>query len=166
MSPILDAQTLDFVSHSDTQTRRLGERLAAFCTGGEIVCLSGDLGAGKTCFVQGLAKGLGVKETVISPTFTIIREYAGTKDRPSLYHVDLYRLCESDVASTGLEDYLEGEGIVAIEWAEHLGHLAPAECLQIEFRYLDETKRSLRFSARGKRCETLLDAYRHSLFGS
>ena len=166
MSPILDSQTLDFVSHSVAQTRRLGERLAGFLSGGRVICLVGDLGSGKTCFVQGLGAGLGVKDPIVSPTFTLIREYRGSSNGLALYHVDLYRLDSGDIPGIGLGDYLDRGGVVAIEWADHLGDLAPGECLQVEFRYLDETKRTLRFSARGDRYSALLQDYKRVLFGA
>jgi tRNA threonylcarbamoyladenosine biosynthesis protein TsaE len=127
----------------------------------------GDLGSGKTCFVQGLGKGLGVADPIVSPTFLLIREYPATDPkRPALYHVDLYRLAAADIPCIGLDEYLDRSGVVAIEWADHMGESGPAECLYVEFRYVDDTKRDLRFSAHGQRYATLLDQYKRVLFGT
>jgi len=99
---------------------------------GTILALHGDLGSGKTCFVQGLAKALGIKQAVTSPTFTIVNEYKG---RRPLYHIDLYRLKESGEAMDfGFEEYLEAKGITAIEWAERAGDLIPASAIHIHFK--------------------------------
>ena len=108
--------TPDVITTSEEETESAGERLAGSLAPGDVVLLYGDLGAGKTAFVRGLARGLGASaDDVSSPTFTIIHEYAG---RAMLYHVDLYRLEPSEVDDLGLEDLVSGDGIVAIEWAD------------------------------------------------
>ena len=108
--------TPDLLTTSEEETESAGERLAASLAPGDVVLLYGDLGAGKTAFVRGLARGLGASaDDVSSPTFTIIHEHAG---RAMLYHVDLYRLEPSEVDDLGLEDLVSGDGIVAIEWAD------------------------------------------------
>lgn len=100
----------------ETETEAAGERLARDLQRGDVVLLYGDLGAGKTAFVRGLARGIGANpDDVSSPTFTIVQEYHG---RATLYHVDLYRLEPAEIDDLGLEDLVSGEGIVAIEWAE------------------------------------------------
>lgn len=111
-------------------TQALAARLATELPDGAVVCLHGDLGAGKTCFVQGLAKALGVRRPVGSPTFTLINEYRGQR---GLAHIDLYRLRgAADAFGLGLEDYLEYfDGVVAIEWAERLGELLPEGCWHV-----------------------------------
>ena len=108
---------LTIVTRSAGETRSLGRRLGRLLGPGTVLALRGELGAGKTCFVQGLARGLGVKEEhVVSPTFVLVREYRG---RLPLYHIDLSRLSAGrEVESIGLEEYLEGEGVCAVEWAE------------------------------------------------
>lgn len=115
---------------SAAETQAVAARLAAEVPDGAVVCLHGDLGAGKTCFVQGLAKALGVRRPVGSPTFTLINEYRG---RRGLAHIDLYRLRgAADAFGLGLEDYLEHfDGVVAIEWAERLGELMPEDCWHV-----------------------------------
>ena len=108
--------TVDVVTTSEEETESAGEQLAASLGPGDVVLLFGDLGAGKTAFVRGLARGLGASgEDVSSPTFTIIQEYSG---RVTLYHVDLYRLEPLEVDDLGLDDLVSGEGVVAIEWAD------------------------------------------------
>jgi tRNA threonylcarbamoyladenosine biosynthesis protein TsaE len=103
--------------------------MAASLKAGDIVALHGDLGAGKTCFIRGLARGLGVTRTVHSPTFTLINEYPG---RLTLYHMDLYRIRNADEAlDFGLDDYLFGNGVCAIEWAERIARLLPPETIRV-----------------------------------
>ena len=112
------------------ETQALAGRLAAELPDGAVVCLHGELGAGKTCFVQGMAKALGVRRPVGSPTFTLINEYRGKR---GLAHIDLYRLRgAADALDLGVEEYLEHyRGIVAIEWAERLGGLLPEGCWHV-----------------------------------
>lgn len=106
-----------FETASESETEQAGEQLAAGLRRGSVVLLYGDLGAGKTAFVRGLARGLGANpEDVSSPTFTLIQEYAGRDT--TLYHVDLYRLEAAEIDDLGLEDLVSGDGVVAIEWAE------------------------------------------------
>lgn len=109
---------------SPEETRAVAARLAAECPDGAVLCLHGDLGAGKTCFVQGIARAAGVRRPVGSPTFTLVNEYRG---RRGLAHIDLYRVRGAvDAFSLGLEDYLEHyPGIVAIEWAERAADFMP-----------------------------------------
>ncbi len=164
MSPILDAHTLDFVSHSTEQTRRLGARLGQLVGGGEVICLVGDLGTGKTCMVQGIARGMGIDEQVTSPTFVLVNEYAG--DTLPLYHIDLYRIVDVKAAhSFGLDDYLYGDGVCAIEWAERVEDLWPDEYLLVQLRHLDEAKRGLTFHGVGERYNRLLQLFRRAAFG-
>ena len=164
MSPILDVHTLDFVSHSAEQTRRLGARLGQLVGGGEVICLVGELGTGKTCTVQGIARGMGIDEQVTSPTFVLVNEYAG--DALVLYHVDLYRIVDMKAAYTfGLDDYLYGDGVCAIEWAERVRDLWPDEYLLVRLRHLDEAKRGLTFRGFGERYRLLLQQFRRSAFG-
>ncbi len=166
MSPILDERMLDFISHSDAQTRRLGARLAALLRGGEVICLEGELGTGKTCFAQGIGKGLGVEEPIVSPSFTLIREYATAPSRPKFIHVDLYRLGEDDLPTLGLEDYMSPACVVVIEWADRMGASTPEKRLEVRLRFVDDTKRGLTFVAYGDEHRQLLDAFRQSMFGS
>jgi tRNA threonylcarbamoyladenosine biosynthesis protein TsaE len=106
-----------FETSSEAETSSAGESLGRTLRAGDVVLLYGDLGAGKTAFVRGLARGIGADpEDVSSPTFTLVQEYVGP--RLTLFHVDLYRLEPAEIDDLGLEDLVSGEGIVAIEWAE------------------------------------------------
>jgi tRNA threonylcarbamoyladenosine biosynthesis protein TsaE len=110
-------------------TRGLGARLGRQAQPGDVVALYGELGAGKTCFVQGLAAGLGVQERVASPTFILIAEYAG---RLPLYHVDLYRIERpAEIAALGLEELIDGAGVTVIEWAEKAEDWLPARTVRV-----------------------------------
>lgn len=112
------------VSDSEAATEALAAQLAAGLAAGDVVLLSGPLGAGKTAFVRGMARGLGTDpDDVSSPTFAIVHEYRG--GRLPLYHVDLYRLTRADTADLGLEEMGVGEGVLAIEWPERLAHPFP-----------------------------------------
>ena len=115
---------------SAEETQALAARLERELPDGAVLCLHGELGAGKTCFVQGLARALGVRRPVGSPTFTLINEYRGKR---GLAHIDLYRLRgAADAFGLGVEEYLEHfDGIVAIEWAERLGELLPEACWHV-----------------------------------
>jgi len=108
-----------FISHSPAETEALGESFCRAVKPGQVIALSGDLGAGKTQFVRGLARGLGVPGRVHSPTFTLVNEYGG--GRLNLFHLDLYRLeTAQQILSAGIEDYLSPDGVTVIEWAERL----------------------------------------------
>ena len=110
---------MEFVTHSREETEALGARLAAALTGGLVVAFTGDLGAGKTAFVSGMARALGVEERVTSPTFTIVNEYEG--GRLPLFHFDMYRLDSADeLFHIGWEDYLARGGVCAVEWSENV----------------------------------------------
>ena len=110
---------MEFITHSPEETERLGEALAALLQPGDIIAYRGDLGAGKTAFTRGLAKGLGCREQVTSPTYTIVNEYLS--GRLPLFHFDMYRLASSDeLWSIGWEDYLERGGVCAVEWSENV----------------------------------------------
>lgn len=127
----MERTTRQVETKSAAETQALAAKLAAEMPAGTVLCLHGELGAGKTCFVQGLAKALGVRRPVGSPTFTLINEYRGTKP---LAHVDLYRVRgAADAFGLGLEDYFSHfDGIVAIEWAERIADLLPADCWHVE----------------------------------
>lgn len=166
MSPILSPRALDIVSHSADQTRRLGARLGQLLVSGDVICLEGELGAGKTCLAQGIGRGLGIREPIVSPTFTLIREYKAAEGRPPFYHVDFYRLGDAEEAlALGLEEILYGDGVCVIEWAEKMKAVLPVERLWITLRHLDETKRGLLMEATGQRYEELLREFRRRAFG-
>ncbi|NPV14493.1 tRNA (adenosine(37)-N6)-threonylcarbamoyltransferase complex ATPase subunit type 1 TsaE [candidate division WOR-3 bacterium] len=120
-------------------TIALGERLALFLKPGAVVAFYGDLGAGKTTMIKGFARGLGVKETVKSPSFVIITEYQG---RMPVYHIDLYRIRSIDeLVETGFDSYLSGEGVCLIEWAERAEKLLPQTTIRVKLSILDQRRR-------------------------
>lgn len=168
------SMTLDIISHSLTQTQRLGMRLGDLLRGGELILLDGQLGTGKTTLTQGLAQGMGITDVINSPTFTLLKEYHSSispvpvqtqgmmpsqhrYDGLALYHFDLYRLDDpEEMIDLGFEDYFYGSGVCVVEWADKANLLWPAERLNIRLKVLSETKRSLRFIATGAHyCELL-----------
>jgi tRNA threonylcarbamoyladenosine biosynthesis protein TsaE len=165
--PILDSHTLDFVSHSPAQTRRFGARLGALVQGGDVICLEGELGTGKTCLAQGVGQGMGIAEPITSPTFTLIAEHRSSPLAPILYHIDLYRLRApvDEALALGLDDYLLGDGVCLIEWADRIRPVLPAERLWITLHHLNISKRGITMEATGSRFDELLDRFRESAFG-
>lgn len=119
-----------------------------------IICLDGELGSGKTVFTKGIANALGVKESITSPTFTIIKEYDG--ELP-LYHMDVYRL-NGNVEGTGIEEYFTKGGVVVIEWADTIKDILPEERLDIKFKVVGENTRVLILTPHGKKYEELCEA--------
>jgi len=131
--------TLETKSHAETQA--LGERLGRALAAGDVVALTGDLGAGKTSFVQGLARGLGVRGRVASPSFTIVNEHEG---RVPLFHVDFYRLESArELDHIGFDDYFLRGGVVVVEWAERFPSALPAERLDIRIEIAGDDVRRL-----------------------
>ena len=130
-----------FVTYSENETRKLAQEFAHKFKKG-VIALTGDLGAGKTTFVQGFAKGLGIKEKIISPTFVLIRQHKIPNSKYILYHVDLYRLENiDDLKMLGLDEILSNpNNIVLIEWAEKAKKLMPTNAIWIKFKDIDGTK--------------------------
>lgn len=146
---------LEVESNSPNQTQLLGSALGELARSGDVFLLVGELGAGKTCLVQGIAHGLAVKEHAFSPSFVILREYHG---RLPLYHIDLYRLERiSEVADLGLEDYLYGDGVCVVEWADRGTGIVPHEGMHVSLHYVPdlETRRIIRLRPRGQRYREL-----------
>ncbi len=164
--PILDLNVMEFVSGSPAQTARIGERLGRLLRGGEIVCLEGNLGAGKTCLAQGIGRGWGATADLTSPTFTLIHELRRAPDKARLYHVDLYRIeREAEAWLLGLTDLMDSTASVIIEWPERALSLLPPDRLWIKLELLDETRRRLTFSATDDVHLQLLSALKKSAFG-
>lgn len=163
---ILDRWTLDFTSNSVEQTIRLGVRLGELLQVHDLLCLSGELGTGKTVLARGVGRGWGTTRRVTSPTFTLVNEYPRLPDGKILYHIDCYRLeQDAEIATVGLEDILSGDGAVMIEWPERIEFLLPADRLWIEMGHLGETRRTLRLTAAGERSAELLADFKRSAFG-
>ncbi len=162
-SSVSTQDTLDFISHSARQTGQFGAQLGGLLAPGDLILLDGSVGAGKTTMAQGIARGLGISEPVVSPSFTIAREYAG---RLPLYHIDLYRLAPgSELESIGIEDYLYGDGVVVIEWPDRADALLPAEHLQVRLHVISDTQRSIRMVPVGDRTSRLVAQFRRQALG-
>jgi len=149
-------QCLTFDSHSPEQTQLLGSYLGKLARKADVLLLTGDLGTGKTCLVQGIARGLNVEEHAFSPSFVIVRQYHG---RLPLYHIDFYRLDSfGEIAGLGLEEYFYGDGVCVVEWAEKGQQLVPQDNLLISIRYVtaSPTGRSIRLKPRGQRYNQLV----------
>ena len=154
---------LTLTTSSAKETFHLGEILGRLLEPGDVICLQGELGAGKTCFVQGIARGQGVEDYVSSPSFTLINVYQG---RLPFYHIDVYRL--TDVAETvhlGLEEYLEDGGVVCLEWADRIQPILPPACLWVVMGKRGPTERSLRFEPHGARYRQLVADFKAAVEG-
>jgi len=148
--------SLQFISHSPEQTQHLGTRLGKLAQRGDVFLLTGNLGAGKTCLTQGIAWGLDIKEYAFSPSFVLVREYKG---RLPLYHMDLYRLDNiEEIIELALEEYLDGNGICVIEWAEKGIAALPADNLVITIAHLSNTERNITIEPNGERYVKLLNS--------
>ena len=145
-----------FTSHSPQETQRLGALLGSLARKGDVFLLVGQLGAGKTCLVQGIAWGLGIQEYVRSPSFVLVGQYQG---RLPLYHVDLYRLERvPEIADLGLEEYFEGGRVSVVEWADRATELMPAEHLLVNLEVLSEEERRIKLTSAGERYHALVQA--------
>jgi len=133
-----------YTTASVQETRALGERIGRGLKGGEIILLSGDLGAGKTVFTKGIAAGLDALDPVVSPTFTLVNIY---KARLDIVHVDLYRLDSREVWGLGLEDYMDQGHVVVVEWGDVGRAFFKGACMQVRIEYLDETSRRITVDA-------------------
>ncbi|MEH7336333.1 tRNA (adenosine(37)-N6)-threonylcarbamoyltransferase complex ATPase subunit type 1 TsaE [Neobacillus drentensis] len=133
------------------ETTQFAERLASFLQPGDVIALEGDLGAGKTTFTKGLAKGLNIKKTVNSPTFTIIKEYNGNLP---LYHMDVYRVADA-YEDLGFDEYFEGDGVTVVEWAHLIEEQLPSDLLTIYLYHEEQDKRKIVLKPKGKRYEQL-----------
>jgi tRNA threonylcarbamoyladenosine biosynthesis protein TsaE len=149
-------QSLTLDSRSPKETQLLGSYLGVLARKADVFLLTGELGTGKTCLVQGIARGLKVKEYAFSPSFVILRQYHG---RLPLYHIDFYRLdCIEEIADLGLEEYFHGDGVCAVEWAEKGLQVVPQDNLLISIAYapFSQTGRSIRLRSQGQRYDELI----------
>ena len=156
--------TLDFLSRNPAQTRRIGMRLGGALRAGDLICLQGDLGAGKTTFVQGLAQGWGSLDSVSSPTFILVNMYRRA-DGSQLFHMDAYRLDSTPEAEELDLDSMLAESALIIEWPERMPGLIPAERLWVNLEHTAEEEREMKFNASGKRYDELLEVIRHAMVG-
>jgi tRNA threonylcarbamoyladenosine biosynthesis protein TsaE len=140
---------------TEIDTIKLGEHIARKCKAGDIICLVGDLGAGKTTLVKGLAKGLKIKpDNVHSPTFVLMNHYAGKLE---VFHFDLYRLDkETEISAIGYDEFIYGNGVAVIEWADKMGSLMPKEYLYVELKHKESGGREVEMRAVGKGYERFI----------
>ena len=143
-----------YTTRSVDDTLELAENIESEKFSGMVICLNGDLGSGKTVFVKGFAKALGIDENITSPTFTIVKEYMNGELH--LYHMDVYRI--DDNADFGVEDYFNKSGICILEWSEMIEDRLPQERLDINIKIVDENTRVLVFKPHGERYEELCNA--------
>ena len=144
---------LKVITNTAEETRSLAQKLGRNIEESFLITLSGELGAGKTTFTQGLAKGLEITRNVTSPTFTLMKNYKG---RLPLYHIDAYRLEDID-QDLGFEEYIDGDGVCVIEWANFIENVLPDEYLNIDLTINDDDSRTIIFRARGSKYEEVLD---------
>ncbi|OEF96963.1 tRNA (adenosine(37)-N6)-threonylcarbamoyltransferase complex ATPase subunit type 1 TsaE [Desulfuribacillus alkaliarsenatis] len=150
-------QTYKFISNNIESTLLIGSDLGQLLQRGDVITLTGDLGAGKTTLTKGIAQGLGINAPVSSPTFTIIKEYQ--QGHIPLYHFDLYRLGESALdEDLGYEEYLYGDGVCVIEWSQFIAELLPEDCLNITINHRgsEESEREIQFSFKSQRWEPII----------
>jgi tRNA threonylcarbamoyladenosine biosynthesis protein TsaE len=153
----MPVDAFDYLSPSPEQTRCLGVRLGALLQTGDVVCLQGELGAGKTTFVQGLAQGWGSLDAVSSPTFVIVNLYRRA-DGTQLFHFDTYRLDSAPEAEELDLDAMLQQGVLIIEWPERMANVLPAERLWVRLEYVDENQRQLHIESNHPRYQQLLGA--------
>jgi len=149
---------LTVITHSPEETRELAKKLAPKLSAGDVINLSGDLGAGKTVFTKGLAEGLEISEPVTSPTFTIIKEYEG---RLPLYHFDVYRLFDPDeLDELGVDEYFYGDGVSVVEWGDKVEVLLPDLRLEVKLlRLVDENFRRIEINPYGDPWQRKIDEW-------
>ena len=139
-------------THSVDETLEIAQNLESEKFSGMVICLNGELGSGKTIFVKGFASGLGIEESITSPTFTIVKEYLDGE--APLYHMDVYRIGEA-TDTIGFSDYFKKDGICMIEWAELIEDKLPKKRLEIYFKVVDENTRVLKFVPYGEEYESI-----------
>jgi tRNA threonylcarbamoyladenosine biosynthesis protein TsaE len=155
---------MDFFSRSPEQTRRIGMRLGGALQAGDVICLQGDLGAGKTTFVQGVAQGWGSQDAASSPTFILVNVYRRA-DQAQLFHMDAYRLDSAPEAEELDLETMLAQGPLLIEWPERIDSLVPRERMWIRFEHVDQEEREMNFRASGRRYDDLLEMIRRAAYG-
>lgn len=159
-----ESRPIRLLGSAPQRTEAIGAALGRRLKPGDVVCLSGTLGAGKTVFSRGIGKGWGAIPALSSPTYNLVHQHRRVKDQGRLAHADLYRIRGSGEADTlGLDDLLDSEYIVIMEWPERIRELLPPAHLWIDFELVDDERRELVFRARGSRYAALLDALQRDL---
>ena len=147
---------MHITSRTPQETEHIGSLLGEMLIRGDIIALAGELGTGKTTFVRGMACGMGIERAeVASPSFTLVNEYEGPLP---LYHIDLYRLeDEHELLGIDYDDYIKGDGVAVIEWADRISQAVPRESLWIRLQYRDAERRDIMFQAKGERYEKIIE---------
>lgn len=148
-------QVRQIITKSPEETIKIGNRLAKYFKAGDIICLVGDLGSGKTTLIKGIARGLNVRQSKVhSPTFVLMNVYHG---RLPLFHFDLYRLEGiADISSIGYEEFLYDDGVAVVEWADRMASFIPQEHLSVHLKHKNEQTREISFTAKGERYNKIL----------
>lgn len=162
--PILNPHTLEFTSRSPEQTRRVGARLGMLLQCGDLVCLSGDLGSGKTTLVQGIAQGWGSLDQVSSPTFVLVNAYR-SPGGDTLHHMDAYRLRDAAEAEDLDMTFLLETGAVVLEWPERISAILPQGHFWVDLSWIADEQRKMVFSAQGEHFTHMLAEFRQKVFG-
>lgn len=145
----------EFRTFSEAETIETGYKLGGILKAGDVVCINGDLGTGKTAFTKGIAQALGIDGYITSPTFTIVNEYDGTLN---LYHFDVYRIASPDeMFEIGFDEYLDGKGVVVIEWSDLIAEIIPPRHIRVDIEKLPDD-----FSARTIRISFIGEGFEHS----
>ena len=164
--PILREGELDIISHSPEQTGRYGIRMGRLLQAGDVICLSGDMGAGKTVFSAGIGQGWGSSKKMTSPTYNLVHQHSRSSDKTTLYHLDCYRMQGSNEVDTiGFDDMLDSKGILLIEWAERIEEALPENYLWIELLVVEETRRNFVLEAHGSHYQKLVNDFRNAIYG-
>lgn len=161
----MDSNNFEFISRSPEQTRRLGTRIGSLLAKRDVIFLSGDLGAGKTTLVQGIAHGWGTTDNVSSPTFVLVNEYH-RKSGDILFHMDAYRLQDAAEALDLDVDNMMEDGALLVEWAERIQEALPKNALWINMRWIADEQRELEFTAHGERSQALMDQFKKKVVGA
>ena len=163
-------ETVTITSHTPAETEQIGSLLGSMLDKGDIIALSGELGAGKTTLVRGMARGIGLEEgEVASPSFTLVNEYAGggplAKGPLRLFHIDLYRLEDKkELIGIDYEEYLKADGVVVIEWADRIPQAIPAHALWIMLRYLKSEHREIALRGQGHRYKMMIEELQRKVY--
>ena len=164
--PILREGELDIISHSAEQTARLGARLGKLLRPGDVICLTGDMGAGKTVFSSGIGVGWGAQHRLTSPTYNLVHQHQHPTADMVLYHLDCYRMHSADEVDTiGFDDMIDSHGILVIEWPERIQEALPDKRLWIELRVIEDTRRNFIMEGNSERYQKLVNEFRNATFG-
>lgn len=162
---VIEKGSFEVISRSPTQTRRVGMRLGELLMPGDVVCMEGDLGAGKTTLAQGIASGWGSYDSVTSPTFVLINVYRRL-DQSQLFHLDAYRLSGPEEALDLDIDAMLAGGPLLVEWADRVSEALPGEFLWIKMKFINDEQRDFVVNARGERHKLLLEQFRGDIYGA